>query len=99
MGTLTRDVRNGIQVVFHPAFIFPPIAVRIFLWSSITMHVAHALPKPLVFEQMAPRPRDATGAGEGAGIIDEAEDMEGEFRGQVTKEISAQERGDCGGNK
>lgn len=60
------------------------------------MDVAHPFPEPLVLEETVPHPADSARAGEGPWIVDEAEDVKGEFRGKIAQEVSPQERSDGG---
>ncbi|SRR6266404_6066811 len=61
--------------------------------------VCKASPRSFVLGQGEPLARDARDARERAGVVDEAEDVEGDLDGQVGEKVALEEGRDAGGDE
>lgn len=63
------------------------------------MYAAESLPEMMVFEESVPVPVDGACPSDGLYVVDEAEDVEGEFWGEFFEKVAFEKRGDGGGNE
>lgn len=62
----------------------------------VAMNGTHSLPETWVVDETIPGLADSAGADEGAGVVDEAEDVDGDLWGKVAEKIALEEGGDGG---